>query len=284
LSEPTSQSGRNDDAALGSTIVSLTFDDGTADQYLARAMLAHQRSLKATFYVNSNKIGTSSSFLTWDELSDLAADGNEVGGHTSDHVDLTKLSTADASRQVYEDRQALISRGFPATSFAYPYGTRSPNVESIVRRSGYQSARRAWGLCPVGSTPSNRHDVLAETIPPRNMCAIPAATVKLEHTLSDVQGAVTRAENAGGGWVVLVFHHISDSSSRDRYSVSASILSTFLDWLASRSAIGTHVQTMSDVMADYTRRPVTLVAPPQKQGAERARARLWRTIRTAFSG
>src|SRR5829696_3245578 len=41
-------------------------------------------------------------FLTWDELSDLAADGNEVGGHTPDHVDLTKLRTTEATRQVYE--------------------------------------------------------------------------------------------------------------------------------------------------------------------------------------
>ena len=283
MSEPTSESGRIDEAALGSTIVSLTFDDGTADQHVVRAMVA-QNSLNATFYVNSNKIGTSS-FLTWEELLDLAADGNEVGGHTADHVDLTKLSTADATRQVCEGRQALISRGFSATSFAYPYGARTSKVESIVRRAGYQSARRAWGLCPAGSTASNCDDVVAEKIPPRNMWAIRAAGVNLAHTLTDVQGAVTRAENTGGGWVVLVFHQISDGCSRNRASVSASILSAFLDWLAPRSAIGTHVRTMSDVVADCAHRTVTPVPPPEKQGeAEGARGRFWRTLRTAFSG
>ena len=285
MTKLTFESGRNRNAALRPTIVSLTFDDGTADQYVVRAMLA-QNSIKATFYVNSNKIGRTSSFLTWDELSDLAADGNEVGGHTPDHVDLTKLRTAEATRQVYEGRQALISRGFPATSFAYPYGARTAKVESIVRQCGYQSARRAWGLSPVGSMPSDSNAVVAETIPPRNVWAIRAAGVNLAHTLSDLQGAVTGAENAGGGWVVLVFHNISDGRSRNGASVSASILSAFLDWLASRSAVETHVRTMSDVVADGARSPLALVAPPQKRGgnAEEAPAGLWRRMRTAFTG
>lgn len=282
MTKLTLKSGRNRNAAPRPTIVSLTFDDGTADQYAVRAMLA-QNSLKATFYVNSNKIGRTS-FLTWDELSDLAADGNEVGGHTPDHVDLTKLRTTEATRQVYEGRQALISRGFPATSFAYPYGARTAKVESIVGQCGYQSARRAWGLSPVGSMPPNSNAVVAETIPPRNVWAIRAAGVNLAHTLSDLQGAVTGAENAGGGWVVLVFHNISDGRSRNPASVRASILSAFLDWLASRSAVETHVRTMSDVVADVARSPLTLVAPPRKQGGYAAPAGLWRRMRTAFAG
>src|SRR5829696_3047712 len=240
MTKSTSESRRNRNAALRPTIVSLAFDDGTADQYVVRAMLA-QNSIKATVYVNSNKIGRTSPFLTWDEFSDLAADGNEVGGHTPDHVDLTKLRTTEATRQVYEGRQALLSRGFPATSFAYPYGARTAKVESIVQQCGYQSARRAWGLSPVGS------------IPPRNVWAIRAAGVNLAHRLSDVKGAVTGAEKAGGGWVVLMFHHISEGRSRNRASVSTSILNSFLDWLASRSAVGTHVRTISDVVADGER-------------------------------
>src|SRR5829696_701246 len=89
MTKSTSESRRNRNAALRPTIVSLAFDDGTADA---------QHSIKATFYVNSNKIGRTSPLLTWDELSDLAADGNEVGGHTPDHVDLTKVRTTEATR------------------------------------------------------------------------------------------------------------------------------------------------------------------------------------------
>ena len=237
-------------AAAAPTIVSLTFDDGTADQYAAGPMLA-RNSVRATFYVNTNKLGTSSSFLAWEQLSGLAADGNEITGHTLDHVDLTTVTTAEATRQVCDDRQALLSHGYAAVDFAYPFGSSNSTVESIVRGCGYQSARRAWGLCRVGLMPPNCNDVLSEPIPPRNVWAIAAAGVNAAHTLSDVQGAVTRAEDAGGGWVVLMFHHVCDGCSpQNGASVSPAILSAFLDWLAPRSSSGTYVRTMSDVITD----------------------------------
>ena len=103
-------------AKAAPTIVSLTFDDGTADQYAARTMLA-QHSLHGTFYINSNNIGLSPSFLSWNQVADLAADGNEIGGHTLDHVDLTSVTSTEATRQVCNDRQALSrTASLPPTS------------------------------------------------------------------------------------------------------------------------------------------------------------------------
>jgi peptidoglycan/xylan/chitin deacetylase (PgdA/CDA1 family) len=239
-------------AKAAPTIVSLTFDDGTADQYAARTMLA-QHSLHGTFYVNSNNIGASPSFLTWDQLSGLAADGNEIGGHTLDHVDLTSVTSTEATRQVCNDRQALISHGLTVTDFAYPYGASNSSAESAVRGCGYKSARRAWGLCLVGLMPPNCNDVVAEPIPPRNVWEIADAGVRASHTLTDIQGAVTRAEDAGGGWVVLMFHHVCDGCDpANGNSVSPAILGAFLDWLAPRSSGGTYVRTMSDVIGDTT--------------------------------
>ena len=239
-------------AKAAPTIVSLTFDDGTADEYAARAMLA-QHSLHATFYINSNNIGLSPSFLSWNQVADLAADGNEIAGHTLDHVDLTSVTSTEATRQVCNDRQALISHGFAATDFAYPYGASNTSVESIVRGCGYSSARRAWGLCNVGLMPPNCNDVVAEPVPPRNVWEIASAGVRAYHTLSDIEGAVTRAEDAGGGWVVLLFHHVCDGCDpTGGYSVSPATFGAFLDWLAPRSSSGTSVRTMSDVIGDKT--------------------------------
>jgi peptidoglycan/xylan/chitin deacetylase (PgdA/CDA1 family) len=239
-------------AKAAPTIVSLTFDDGTADEYAARAMLA-QHSLHATFYINSNNIGLSPSFLSWNQVGDLAADGNEIAGHTLDHVDLTSVTSTEATRQICNDRQALISHGFAATDFAYPYGASNASVESIVRGCGYSSARRAWGLCNIGLMPPNCNDVVAEPVPPRNVWEIATAGVRAYHTLSDIESAVTRAEDAGGGWVVLLFHHVCDGCDpTGGYSVSPATLSAFVDWLAPRSSSGTSVRTMSDVIGDKT--------------------------------
>ena len=76
-------------------IVSLTFDDGSSDQYAMRSILA-EHSMRATFYINSGTVGMPG-YLNWDQLAALAADGNELGGHTVDHVKLTTLSASAAT-------------------------------------------------------------------------------------------------------------------------------------------------------------------------------------------
>ncbi len=246
-------------AAAGPTIVSLTFDDNTADQYQVGSMLAAD-GLHATFYVNSNHVGLSS-FMTWGQLSDIAAGGNEIAGHTLDHVDLTTVSSTEATRQVCDDRQAIISHGFnPVMDFAYPYGSENASIESIVSGCGYSSARRAWGICPLGQAVPNCPDgaggqqPYTTPLPPSyNRWRILTVDVMAWNTLADLEQGVTRAEAAGGGWVTLLFHHVCDGCDpTNGYSVSPSILSGFIDWLAARSANGTYARTMQDVVGDHT--------------------------------
>src|SRR5258707_11202476 len=62
------------------TVVSLTFDDGDADNYSVRSVLA-QNKLHATFYVVSGFTGKDG-YMTEEQLRGLYADGNEIGGHT----------------------------------------------------------------------------------------------------------------------------------------------------------------------------------------------------------
>lgn len=238
-------------AALAApTVVTLTFDDGLANQYGARSALA-ANSLHGTFYVNTGRIGSSDSFLSWSQLDDLAADGNEIGGHTLDHVDLTAVSAAEAQRQVCDDRRALVARGFSASSFAYPYGAHNSTLYSIVESCGYSSARRSWGLCDaIGVSGCT---LFAETFPPPSVWAVRTVpSIRTWHTLADLQSAVTRAEAAGGGWVPIVFHHICDGCDPDGYSTSPTTLGTFLSWLAARSSSGTVVRTVRDVATDTT--------------------------------
>jgi peptidoglycan/xylan/chitin deacetylase (PgdA/CDA1 family) len=247
-------------ANAGPTIVSLTFDDGDANQYDVRPVLA-QHSMHATFYINSGHVGTPG-MMTWDQLAGLAADGNEIGGHTVDHVDLTTVDTSTATHQVCDDRSALIAHGFTATDFAYPSGGYD-GVESIVQGCGYSSGRRSWGLCPIGDTLSQcasepYYKKPAETIPPLDTYAIRTIqSIRAWNTLADLENVVTRAENAGGGWVPLVLHNYCDGcDATDGYSISPSIFNAFLDWLAPRVSSGmysgTYVRTVRDVISDKT--------------------------------
>ena len=232
-------------------IVSLTFDDGSSDQYGLRSILL-EHSMRATFYISSGAVGMPG-YMSWAQLAELAADGNEIGGHTVDHVRLTSLSASDAMRQIADDRQALMHHGFTVTNFAYPHGDHNASVEAIVQACGYSSGRRAWGLSPIEKTRPHSHrwypDV-AERSPPVNHYAIRTIGVGASNTVAELKNLVTRAETNGGGWVSLVFHHIGYSAEADNGSfVSLLLLRPFLEWLECRSDSGTHVLTVRDALA-----------------------------------
>jgi peptidoglycan/xylan/chitin deacetylase (PgdA/CDA1 family) len=232
----------------GTTIVSLTFDDGSADQGLVPALLT-SHGMRGTFYVNSGNIGKSG-WLTWDQLREFAALGNEVAGHTLDHVRLTTLTPTEARRQIRDDRRALFAHGFEATSFAYPYGESNSTIEEIVRDSGYNSGRRAWGLRSAANCPRCPH---AETVPPADPYRLKTCdNPTIDMSLSSIQRFITAAEKRGGGWVTLVFHHIGDASQR--YSTTQADVAALLAWLQPRDARGTIVKTVQEVIGGAVQR------------------------------
>src|SRR5919204_4972530 len=93
-------------AARAGTTVSLTFDDAWVSQELVPSMLA-SHNMKATFYVNSNTVGTSG-HMTWADVYQLANAGNEIAGHTLDHVDLLSVDYTEDHRQICDDRAQLM--------------------------------------------------------------------------------------------------------------------------------------------------------------------------------
>jgi peptidoglycan/xylan/chitin deacetylase (PgdA/CDA1 family) len=233
-------------SAQSETVVSLTFDDGWADQYETRSTLgAH--GIKGTYYVNTGRTGTSG-FLSWAELVALDADGHEVTGHTLDHVNLVAATATEARRQVCDDRQNLVSRGFVARSFAYPFGEYDATVKSIVQECGYASGRGAFGLRNITSTTDTRP--FAGRIPPPDRYAIlTPCCIRSDVTLAQLQSYIVKAEDNGGGWVPLVLHRICADCGGDdpAPSMTPATFKAFVDWLSQRSSSGTVVRTVGQV-------------------------------------
>lgn len=228
-------------AAAPTTIVSLTFDDNRASQLNALPLLA-EHDMAGTFYVNSGRVDRRG-FLTRQQLAQMAAAGHEVGSHTPDHTNVSKLTQSEAERIICADVAALRSMGHDPVSFAYPEGVSSPASQQAVAACGLTSGRGVGGLLhPSGC----RSCPLAESIPPRNAFHLATPpSVKSTTTLEDLKGYVTRAEQGGGGWVALVLHDVGVSGS---LSIPTATLDAFLDWLAPREASGTVVRTVRAVM------------------------------------
>jgi peptidoglycan/xylan/chitin deacetylase (PgdA/CDA1 family)/archaellum component FlaF (FlaF/FlaG flagellin family) len=228
-------------AATPQTIVSLTFDDGSASQYWARSELS-AHGMHGTFYINSARVGSSSYYMDWSQIHDLYSDGNEIGGHTADHVNLPQTDTAEAQRQICHDRVNLLNQGFQPTDFAYPYGAYNASIEQMVQGCGYNSGRTT-------------SETAAETVPPADPYAMRVAHGS---DLASLQASIMNAEQHGGGSVQLVFHQICNACDTDW--ISRSDFTALLDWLQPRAANGTVVETVHDLIGGSVQ-PGTDVPP-----------------------
>jgi peptidoglycan/xylan/chitin deacetylase (PgdA/CDA1 family) len=210
------------------TVVSLTFDDGDADNYSVRSVLA-KNNLHATFYVVSG-FTNSNGYMTEDQLRDLYNDGNEIGGHTLNHRSLEGMRGAELKREVCQDRSNLIAYGFEVTSFAYPYGHYDDEAKQAVMDCGYTNARGVSG----GS----------ETIPPANKYVLLAMPyVESDTRFPKMVRYVTDAEK---NWIIFVFHHVCDGC--DKYSIKLETFSEFAHWLGEQQSNGLVIKTVGEVM------------------------------------
>jgi len=222
--------------------VSLTFDDGDADQMPA-AQVLQQNGLTGTFYIITGYLDAPG-YMQQSDLATLAAAGNEIGGHSVTHPDMSALSQAEAQRQACQSRATLSSWGYTVRSFAYPFAESTTKTRDAVRACGYTSAR---GLGDVQTPYDCTGCVTAETLPPRNaMLTRAPSQVEADWTLADLQKQVTQAKTDRGGWVQLTFHHISDDSSLDP-TTSPALFAQFAQWLAAYSADPANATTVKTV-------------------------------------
>ncbi len=199
--------------------------------------------MRATIYVNSPRVGAPN-YLSKAQLDAFAASGHEIGGHTLNHTDLTAVSTDEARRQVCTDRVNLLDMGYAVTSFANPFGATDGTVQQIISECGYNSARGVSGLRSPGS--GCLSCPAAESIPPANAFRIRTpASVQSSTTLQMLQDYVTSAENAGGGWVPLLFHRVCADCEAN--AIDPDVFRAFVVWLSGRSST-TQVRTVHQVI------------------------------------
>jgi peptidoglycan/xylan/chitin deacetylase (PgdA/CDA1 family) len=240
--------------AAGIAIVSIQFDDGYADQ-IGTLPVLQAHGMTATFYVNSGPIlAGDTTRLSAAQLTQLYTAGNEIAGHTLNHVNIQPLSTADARAEVCTDRNNLLAMGFPVTSFAYPFGSFDSASEAVVQACGYNSGRGVSGI--------SLNSPYGETVPPVDAYATrtPPA-VKKATKLSTLEGYVLNAEadvqtSGQTRWVQFFFHHYCPSHC-GAYTIQPEKFAAFLDFLQTEVAAGrVSVQTTAQVIGGAVNPPV----------------------------
>ena len=225
--------------ATSPTVVTIQFDDGYADQFQAMTILGGH-GLHATFYINSGFIGDADR-LSWVQVRLLEAGRQRDRRphdlpHQREEAEARSRHARDLRRPDGDRRRR---RQHPV-SFAYPFGSFNDRAKGVVASCGYTSGRGVSGVTD--------RKVFAETIPPLDPYATRTPpNPKQGTTLATIESYVTAAEDNGGGWVQLVFHHVCDQC--DAYSITPDNLEALAAWLAPRAASGTVVMTTAQVMA-----------------------------------
>jgi len=213
------------------TVVSLGFDDGYTDQYITGAILA-AHDMKAVYYVSSGLIGKPG-YMTWQQLTELYADGNEIGGHALNHSFLTNLAGENLRAEICSDRANLIDHGLNPVSFAYPNGSYNDDTIQAVIYCGYDNARTVGGRM--------------ETLPPYNLYSTRILfTVKADTSPLDIENMILKSNHKGSYWLQLVLHHVCNGCSD--YAISLEDFTKLLDWLQTRSAQGILVGTPNQII------------------------------------
>jgi peptidoglycan/xylan/chitin deacetylase (PgdA/CDA1 family) len=79
--------------------------------------------------------------MSWDELSELAAAGWEIGSHTVTHPRLTSIDDAELAEELTRSRDVCSERiGTECRSLAFPYGDYDDRVVAATQEAGYSTA------------------------------------------------------------------------------------------------------------------------------------------------
>lgn len=126
--------------------VVLTFDDGFEDFFSVAAPHLARRKLPATVFVITDRAygylpPNGESFLSWQEVQELAASGVLVGSHTCSHPALLGLPVAEATRELADSRIAILQHlSGEDVPLSYPYGQTSSAISKLARSLGYSCA------------------------------------------------------------------------------------------------------------------------------------------------
>jgi hypothetical protein len=243
-------------AAVTPTIVTIEWHDGNADQIDVLPILT-DHGMHATFLVNTGPIlAGDQAKLRVSDLDSLFAAGNEIAGHTLDHVNIQPLSTVAARNEVCTDRNNLLTMGttmFQPTSLAYPFASFDAASEDVAHYCNYNGASATAGLTLKGP--------VANTVPPADPYAVRTVpSIKKSTKLATMEKFVLAAESAaqtdGSAWTIFVFHHLCDSHSHcGPYVISGAKFAAFLDFLQAEAANGVVVQTMQQVIGGAAKGP-----------------------------
>ncbi len=103
--------------------VIITFDDGHRNNYEYAFPVLKRESLKATFFVNTDFIGSSDACLNREQIIEMHRNSMEISSHGASHRDFSTLDQDEILFELKNSKEVLEKMlGSSVVTFAYPHG------------------------------------------------------------------------------------------------------------------------------------------------------------------
>lgn len=139
-------------AQLPDRAITVTLDDGYADNHANAWPILAREGFPATVFVTVNTVGGENRWMTrddyparpmlnWSQIREMHSAGIRFGSHTLNHPRLSSLPRNAAAREIGDAKKVLEDKlGSRVDSFAYPYGDLNEQAVDLVREAGYAIA------------------------------------------------------------------------------------------------------------------------------------------------
>lgn len=121
-------------------IASVTFDDGSLDNYTNAFPILKEYKIPATVFVISGCIGKPD-FLSAAQIKEMSEAGIDMGSHSVTHPHMEGLAKGDLKREIVgskKDIEAITGR--PVVAFCFPFGGFNDAARGILQEAGYKAA------------------------------------------------------------------------------------------------------------------------------------------------
>lgn len=120
----------------------LTFDDGYRDHYEAAFPLLKQYGFTGTFFLFTSVIDRNHpDYVTWEQVTEMAAAGMSMEAHGYTHDDMTGRTRDWLIWQMLGSKEAIEARtGAPVRFFCYPAGLYDPLAMAVAHEVGFWAA------------------------------------------------------------------------------------------------------------------------------------------------
>lgn len=121
----------------GKKLIAITLDAGSTDVAYQKELAAlDSHHVKATFFMTGQWVRSYPQ-----DAKAIADDGMELGNHTFDHPDLTKVSDAKVKQEIESAQETIksVTGVNPQPLFRFPYGAYNGHLMNIINSLGYRS-------------------------------------------------------------------------------------------------------------------------------------------------